>query len=188
MLNSFFSSRQKNITLNTIDNSDETTLNNTVQSKLDLSSIYQNDEFTKMNNYNDECYQESILKCININGKHEDQVKQVFIDNLKTCSSSYRYEENKFNANKQINNGDTSKNLNHYTQDPVAITNSSQNFDNNSLLYEDVDLNKQQQQSIEESRNEQENVIYDIINPNNERSVHHEIDYDSVIYATPRDA
>ena len=191
MFNSFFSSRQKDITLNAIDNNDETTLNNTVQSKLDLSLMYQNEEFTKMNDYNDKCHQAPILNCVNVNEKCENQVKQIFIENLKTCPSpylSYRYAENKFSAKEQINNEEASKNSNLYSQDPLATINSSQNFDNNSLLYEYVDLNHQQQQSTEESRKEQEKVIYDTINPNNEQFAHHEMDYDTVIYATPRDA
>ena len=44
MFNSFFPIRPKNVTLNTTDNSDETTLNNTIQSKLDLSTTI-NDEY-----------------------------------------------------------------------------------------------------------------------------------------------
>ncbi|CAF4336835.1 unnamed protein product, partial [Adineta steineri] len=78
-----------------------------------------------------------------------------------------------------------------YSQDPLAKSNASQKNDNNSLLYEYVDLNQpqpQQQQPIEESKSDQddEEVIYDVINPNNERPVQPETDYESSMYAIPK--
>jgi hypothetical protein len=183
MFNSFFPTRPKNVTLNTTDNSDETTLNNTIQSKLDLSSTNNNEKFTKMNDYGDKFVQTPTLKHVNINEKRENQEKQIFIENLKTCPSpysSYRRTENKFNSKEQIN-----LNSNIYSQDPLTITNSLPKNDNNSLLYEYVDLN-QEQQTNEQPKQEQEEVIYDVINPNNERPVQQETDYDAVMYATPK--
>jgi len=164
MFNSFFPIRTKNVTLNTTDNSDETTLNSTIQSKLDLSSVNNDNKFSQTH--------------VNINEKQE---KQIFIANLKTCPSPYRNAEKKFNSKEQIDN-ETNSNI--YSQDPLAKINFSQKIDNNSLLYEYVDLN--QQQSTEEQKGGEEEVIYDVINPNNERPVHQETDYDSVMYATPK--
>jgi hypothetical protein len=46
-----------------------------------------------------------------------------------------------------------------------------------------VDLNQSQPSSNEEPKEE---VIYDVINSNNERPVQEETDYDSVMYATPK--
>jgi hypothetical protein len=167
MFNSFFPIRTKNVTLNTTDNSDETTLNSTIQSKLDLSSVNNDNKFNQTH--------------VNINEKRENQEKQIFIENLKTCPSPYRNAEKKFNSKEQIDN-ETNSNI--YSQDPLTKTNFSQKIDNNSLLYEYVDLN--QQQSTEEPKGGEEEVIYDVINPNNERPVHQETDYDSVMYATPK--
>ncbi len=181
MFNSFFPIRNKNDGLNRTDNSDglnrtdnsdETTLNNSIQSKMDLT------------NKDDKYIQTPKLKHENINEKRENQEKQIFIENLKTCPSpysSYRRSENKFNSKEQINN-DLNTNSNIYTQDPLSAINSSNKIDNNSLLYEYIDPNQQQ----EEPKQEQEEVIYDVINPNNERSVVQETDYDSVMYATPK--
>jgi len=184
MFNSFFPSRPKNVTLNTTDNSDET-LNNTMQSKLDVSSINNDEKFTKMNDYGDKFVQTPTLKHVNINEKRENQEKQIFIENLKTCPSpysSYRRTDNKFNSKEQIN----LNNSNIYSQDPLTQTNPSQKNDNNTLFYEYVDLNQQQQQPKQEQQEEE--VIYDVINPNNERPVQQDTDYDSVMYATPKNA
>jgi hypothetical protein len=174
MFNSFFPIRNKNAGLNTTDNSDEATLNNSIQSKLDSA------------NKDENFIQTPKLKHENINEKRENQEKQIFIENLKTCPSPYRRSEKKFNSKEQINN-DLNINSNIYSQDPLANINSPQKIDNNSLLYEYVDLN-QQQQAIEQPKQESEEVIYDVINPNNERPVHQETDYDSVLYATPKNA
>jgi len=179
MFNSFFPSRPKNVTLNTTDNTDET-LNNTMQSKLDISTTTttNNDEkFTKLNDYDNKFVETPKSKHVNINEKRENQEKQIFIENLKTCPSpysSYRRTDNKFNSKEQIN-----LNSNIYSQDPLT-----QKKDDNNSLYEYVDLNQQQQQ---QPKQEQE-VIYDVINPNNERSVQQDTDYDSVMYATPKNA
>jgi len=189
MFNSFFPTRPKNVTLNTTDNTDETTLNNTMQSKLDVSTTNNNEKFTKMNDYNEKFVSTPVLKHVNINEKRENQEKQIFIDNLKTCPSpysSYRRSENKFNSKEQIN-----INSNIYSQDPLVNSNSaSQKNDDNSLLYEYVDLNQPQSSSSsssnEEPKKEEEEVIYDVINSNNERPVQEETDYDSVMYATPK--
>jgi hypothetical protein len=187
MFNSFFPTRPKNVTLNTTDNTDETTLNNTMQSKLDVSTTNNNEKFTKMNDYNEKFVSTPVLKHVNINEKRENQEKQIFIDNLKTCPSpysSYRRSENKFNSKEQIN-----INSNIYSQDPLVKSNSaSQKNDDNSLLYEYVDLNQPQSSSSsnEEPKKEEEEVIYDVINSNNERPVQQETDYDSVMYATPK--
>jgi len=181
MFNSFFPSRPKNVTLNTTDNSDET-LNNTMQSKLDVSSINNDEKFTKVNDYDNKFVQKPTLKHVNINEKRENQEKQIFIENLKTCPSpysSYRRTDNKFNSKEQID----LNNSNIYSQDPLTQTTSSQKNDNNTLFYESVDLNQQQQ-----PKQEQEEVIYDVINPNNERPVQQDTDYDSVMYATPKNA
>ncbi|CAF3410355.1 unnamed protein product [Rotaria sp. Silwood1] len=194
MFNSFFPPRSRNVTLNTTDNNDETTLNNTVQSKLDLSSVNNDEKFTKMNDYGDTFLQTPRAKHININEKRENQEKQIFIENLKTCPSpysSYRRSENKFNSKDQVNN-EIKKNSNIYSEDPLVKDNSLENIDNNTFHYEYIDLNQQQQpqqqqQSVQEPKQEQEEVIYDIINPNNERPVHQQTDYDSVMYATPKD-
>ncbi len=177
MFNSFFPTRPKTITLNTTDNTDETTLNNTIQSKLDLSSTTHDEKFTKMNDYGEKYLGTPTLKHVNINEKRENQEKQIFIENLKTCPSPRR-SENKFNSKEQIN-----LNSNIYSQDPLTKPNSLQKNDNHSLLYEYVDLN-QPQQINEEPK--QEEVIYDVINPNNERPIQQETDYDSVMYATPK--
>ncbi|CAF2491192.1 unnamed protein product [Rotaria sp. Silwood2] len=191
MFNSFFPARSRNVTLNTTDNNDETKLNNTIQSKLDLSSMNNDEKFTKMNDYDDKFLQTPRAKHVNINEKRENQEKQIFIENLKTCPSpysSYRRSENKFNSKDQINN-ETKKNSNIYSEDPLVKSNSLENIDNNTLHYEYIDINQQQQQqthSIEEPKQEQEEVIYDIINPNNERPVSQQTDYDSVMYATPK--
>ncbi|CAF4965235.1 unnamed protein product, partial [Rotaria sp. Silwood1] len=194
MFNSFFPPRSRNVTLNTTDNNDETTLNNTVQSKLDLSSVNNDEKFTKMNDYGDTFLQTPRAKHININEKRENQEKQIFIENLKTCPSpysSYRRSENKFNSKDQVNN-EIKKNSNIYSEDPLVKDNSLENIDNNTFHYEYIDLNQQQQpqqqqQSVQEPKQEQEEVIYDIINPNNERPVHQQTDYDSVMYAIPKD-
>jgi hypothetical protein len=180
MFNSFFPSRPKNVTLNTTDNSDET-LNNTIQSKLDVSSINNDEKFTKVNDYGNKFVQTPTLKHVNINEKRENQEKQIFIENLKTCPSpysSYRRTDNKFNSKEQID----LNNSNIYSQDPLTQTTSSQKNDNNTLFYEYVDLNQQQ------PKQEQEEVIYDVINPHNERPVQQDTDYDSVMYATPKNA
>jgi hypothetical protein len=175
LFNSFFPNRPKNVTLNTTDNSDETTLNNTIQSKLDVST--NNDEkFTKMNDYDHEkLVATPVSKHVNINEKRENQEKQIFIDNLKTCPSpysSYRRSENKFNPKEQIN-----INSNIYSQDPLAQSNSTS-------VYEYVDLNQPQPLSNEEAKEE---VIYDVINTNNEQQpVQEGSDYDSAMYATPK--
>jgi hypothetical protein len=183
MFNSFFPTRSKPVTLNTTDNSDETTLNNTIQSKVDLSTTTNDDKYRKMNDYDDKFVHTPTLKHLNINERRQSQEKQIFIENLKTCPSpysSYRRSENKFNSKEQIPN-ETNINSNIYSQDPLANTNSSQKLDNNSLLYEYVDLNQPHEQPKEE-----EEVIYDVINPNNERAIVQELDYDSVMYATPK--
>ncbi|CAF3454262.1 unnamed protein product [Rotaria sp. Silwood1] len=91
----------------------------------------------------------------------------------------------------QVNN-EIKKNSNIYSEDPLVKDNSLENIDNNTFHYEYIDLNQQQQpqqqqQSVQEPKQEQEEVIYDIINPNNERPVHQQTDYDSVMYATPKD-
>jgi hypothetical protein len=167
MFNSFFPIRPKNVTLNTTDNSDETTLNNTIQSKLDVST-----------NNDEKFVATPVSKHVNVNEKRENQEKQIFIDNLKTCPSpysSYRRSENKFNSKEQLN-----INSNIYSQDPLVKSNSSTSEKN---LYEDVDLNQSQPSSNEEPKEE---VIYDVINSNNERPVQEETDYDSVMYATPK--
>ncbi|CAF0826551.1 unnamed protein product [Rotaria sordida] len=192
MFNSFFPVRSKNIKLNTTDNNDETRLNNTVQSKLDLSSMNNDEKFNKMNVYDETFLQTPRTKHVNINEKRENQEKQIFIENLKTCPSpysSYRRSDNKFNSKEQINN-EITKNSNIYSQDPLVKSNSLENIDNNTFHYEYIDLNQQQQQqqhqqSIEEPK--QEEIIYDVINPNNERPVHQQTDYDSVMYAIPKD-
>lgn len=170
-----------------------------MQSKLDLSSVNNDEKYTKINNFDDKSPKNPPLKHININEKRENQEKQVFIENLKACSSpysSYRRSENKFNAKEPVVNIETNKNSNIYSEDPLVKTNSSQNIDNDSLLYEFIDLNQekqekpQQQRVIEESKQEQEQqeTLYDVINPNNERPVQQETDYDSVMYAIPKDA
>ncbi len=46
-----------------------------------------------------------------------------------------------------------------------------------------MDLNQSKPSSNEEPKEE---VIYDVINSNNERSVQEETDYDSVMYTTPK--
>ncbi|CAF0895416.1 unnamed protein product [Adineta steineri] len=191
--NSFFPTRTKNVTLNTTDNSDEATLNTTVQSKLDVSSMNNDEKYQKMNDYDNKFVQTPTLKHVNINERRESQEKQIFIENLKTCPSSYsayRRTERKFNSKEQIDN-ELNSNSNIYSQDPLAKSNASQKNDNNSLLYEYVDLNQpqpQQQQPIEESKSDQddEEVIYDVINPNNERPVQPETDYESSMYAIPK--
>ena len=58
-------------------------------------------------------------------------------------------------------------------------------MDTNSSLYEYVDLSKKQEPA-QDSKQGQEEVIYDVINTNNERSNEEETDYDSVVYATPK--
>lgn len=188
MFNSFFPIRTKNVTLNTTDNSDETTLNNTMQSKLDVSSMSNDEKVKKMNDYDNKFGQTPILKHVNINERRESQEKQIFIENLKTCPSpysSYRRADKKFNSKDQIDN-ETNINSNIYSEDPLTKINSSQKNDNNSLFYEYVDLNEPKQSSTEEPKEEEEEVIYDVINPNNERPVQQETDYDSALYATPK--
>ncbi|CAF4343961.1 unnamed protein product, partial [Rotaria magnacalcarata] len=76
--------------------------------------------------------------------------------------------------------------------EPLAQIKFSENLDNDTLLYEYIDLNQSaEQQAAEEPKQEQEQqqqeVIYDVINPNNERPVHLQTDYDSEMYATPKD-
>ena len=160
-------------------------MNSTIQSKLDLSTVNNDEKYRKMNDYDNKFGETPILKQVNINERRESQEKQIFIENLKTCPSpysSYRRAEKKFNAKEQLDN-ETNINSNIYSQDPLTKRNSSQKNDNNSLLYEYVDLNQQQQQ---QQPKEEEEVIYDVINTNNERPVHQETDYDSVMYATPK--
>ncbi|UJR38170.1 hypothetical protein I4U23_030846 [Adineta vaga] len=185
--NSFFPTRPKNVTLNTTDLSDEVTLNTTVQSKLDVSTASNNGKFTKMNNYETEFVPSALTKHVNVNERRDSQEKQIFIENLKTCPSpysAYRRSERKFNSKEQIDT-DTNKNSNIYSQDPLNQSNVEQQNDRNSLFYEDVDLNPHQ--SSIEPTNEQEDVIYDVINPNNERPVEQEIDYEAPTYAIPKD-
>ncbi|CAF2256600.1 unnamed protein product [Rotaria magnacalcarata] len=193
MFNSFFPSKPKNVSLNTTDNTDETTLNNTVQSKLDVSSMSNDEKFSKANHYDEVFIQTPKAKHVNINEKRENQEKQIFIENLKTCPSpysSYRRSDNKFNSKEQIN--EKTKNSNIYSQEPLAQIKFSENLDNDTLLYEYIDLNQSaEQQAAEEPKQEQQQqqqeVIYDVINPNNERPVHLQTDYDSEMYATPKD-
>jgi len=128
----------------------------------------------EINDYDEKFVQTPTLKHLNINEKRQNEEKQIFIDNLKTCPSPYRRSQNKFNSKEQINHPETNLNSNIYSQDPLT---------NNSCVYEYVDLNQEQQPS-EETR--QEEVIYDVINPNNERVIPQETDYDSVMYATPK--
>lgn len=149
---------------------DETNLNNTIQSKLDLSTTHSEDKLTDY----DEKYPKS--KHVNINEKRENQEKQIFIDNLKTCPSpysSYRRAENKFNAKEQIN-----LNSNIYSEDPLG---KSPKPETNSLHYEYVDLNQSTPASNDEMKSDE--VIYDVINTTHERPVH---DDDSTMYATPK--
>ncbi|CAF1129219.1 unnamed protein product [Adineta ricciae] len=183
--NAFFPTRTKNVSLNTTDVSDEVTLNTTVQSKLDVSSVSNNEKLKKMNNYEAEYVPPSILKHVNINERRDSQEKQIFIENLKTCPSpysSYRRSERKFNTKEQIDT-EADQNSNIYSQDPLTQIKNEPKHDNNSLIYEDVDLNAPQ------PTNEQEDVIYDVINPNNERVVEQqECEYESPMYATPKNA
>lgn len=179
MFNSFFPSRPKNVTLNTTETTDETTLNNTVQSKLDLSTTHVDEKFTKMNDYDEKYLSTPKSKHLNVNEKRENQEKQIFITNLKTCPSpysSYRRSENKFNPKEQLN-----LNSNIYSQDPLTNSNASEKQEDNSLHYEYVDLNQAPSTSNEE-------VIYDVINTNNEQAVVQQgnDDDESMMYATPK--
>ena len=78
-------------------------------------------------------------------------------------------------------------NSNIYSQDPLANSDSTHKEDNNSLHYEYVDLN---QPSTSNDETKAEEVIYDVINTNNERAVGredvHDDDDDSTMYATPK--
>ena len=171
MFNSFFPSRPKNVTL-------DTTLNNTMQSKLDLSTTHTEEKLTKMNDYDEKYPVTPKSKHVNINERRENQEKQIFIDNLKTCPSpysSYRCSENKFNAKEQMN-----LNSNIYSDDPLH---SSHKPENNSIHYEYVDLNQGTPASASNEEIKPEEVIYDVINTTNERPVHEDIDD---MYATPK--
>lgn len=190
MFNSFFPSRTKNVSLNTTENNDESNLNSTVQSKLDLSLISNDEKITKTNDYSDNFFS-TPTKHVNINEKRETLEKQIFIDNLKTCPSpysSYRRSENKFNAKDQINL-EKPRNSNIYSQDPLGQTNASQDLNNDALLYEYIDLNQPtEQQNIEAPKPQQEDIVYDVINPNNERPVYSKVDDDEAgMYAIPKD-
>lgn len=188
MFNSFFPSRPKNVSLNTTDNSDETTLNNTIQSKLDLSTTQADEKFTKLNDYDQKFAPTPKSKHVNVNEKQENQEKQIFIENLKTCPSpysSYRRSEHKFNAKEQLN-----LNSNIYTQDPLVQSNSTEIKSDNNSLYEYVDLNPQEQPKHNEVQGgeKEEEVVYDVIHANTERPVQHETDYETALYATPKNA
>lgn len=184
MFNSFFPSRPKNVTLNTTDTTDETTLNNTMQSKLDLSTTHTEEKLTKMNGYDEKYPVTPKSKHVNINERRENQEKQIFIDNLKTCPSpysSYRRSENKFNAKEQLN-----LNSNIYSDDPLGKSNASQKPENNSVHYEYVDLNQGTPASASNEESKPEEVIYDVINTTNERPVQEDVDDESTMYATPK--
>lgn len=193
MFNSFFPSRSSNVTLNTTDHGDETTLNNTVISKLDLS-IGQHDEkkFAQIAEEKEEFHRTPALKHVNINEKSCSQEKQIFIENLKTCPSPYsshRRTESKFNAKEQLPvNPPTNSNI--YSEDPLSTGNATARQDTNSLLYEYVDLRQQQEQNPSSlpgtQSTEQEEVIYDVINTANERAVSNESEYQSGLYAIPK--
>jgi len=177
LFNSFFPSRSTNVTLNTTENLDETTLNNTIISKLDVSVAIQKEKSTKFDDDHEEFLRTPTFKRVNINEKRLSQEKEVFIENLKTCPSplsSTRLNETKFNSKEQIPT--TNKlNSNIYSADPLSKENSTSVEPNrNSSLYETVDLPIR-------TAEQQDDVIYDVINTTNERS-----EYDSVLYAVPK--
>ena len=190
MFHSFFPNRSSNVTLNTTDHLDETTLNNTVLSKLDVSIANPNEKSKKFADDAEEFLRTPTLKHVNINEKRLSQEKQIFIENLKTCPSPYsssRRAENKFNAKEQLPT-DAKLNTNIYSEDPLSTANPPVSQDRNSLLYEYVDA-RHEPSSIPPTRtNEQEEVIYDVINTANERvtPAAEETEYDSVLYAIPK--
>lgn len=184
--NSFFpSNRTKNVSLNTTDHSDEATLNTTVQSKLDVSSVSTDQKFAKMNNYESDFVPPAVLKHVNINERRDSLEKQIFIENLKTCPSpysSYRRSERKFNSKEQLAD-EPNKPSNIYSQDPLGASAVAQAYDNHSLLYEDVDLHQTP------AAPQAEDVIYDVIHPGSERPVppaNADDDDESNMYATPK--
>jgi len=187
MFNSFFPSRTRNVTLNTTaDINDETTLNNTVQSKLDVSTTQTDEKFTKMSDYDVKFVATPQIKQVNVNEVRENQEKQIFIENLKTCPSPYssyrRRAEPKYNSKEQIN---ANLNSNIYSQDPLGEAQA----DNNSLFYEYVDLNPEEQPKSEDEKDKitNEDIVYDVINSNTEQQpIQEEIEYDSNLYAVPK--
>lgn len=169
MFNSFFPSRSTAVTLNSTDHGDQATLNNTVQSKLDMSMGPTDEKLTKLNDYSEQFL--PVLKHTNINEKHQSQEKQIFIDNLKACSSPRRTEQ-KFNAKEQI-----IKDGNIYSEDPLS---SAEKPTNDSLFYESVDL-------AEKSQEDEEEAIYDVINSTHERIIiPTDPNDESVVYAVPK--
>ena len=188
MFQSFFPGRPKNITLNTTDMSDETTLNNTIQSKLDGSTLNNAEKCKSLNDYDETYRQTPTMKHVNINEKHQTQEKQIFIENLKTCPSpysSYRRSDQQVHARTPTGN-EAKVNTNIYSQDPLAQRNALLTMDTNSSLYEYVDLSKKLELAEDSKQGQGEEVIYDVINTNNERNIEQETDYDSIVYATPK--
>lgn len=186
MFNAFFPGRGPSVTLNTTDNSDEATLNNTIQSKLDFSMINGDDKTKKFHEDNNCFSQTPILQKLNINEKRQTLEKEICIENLKTSSSPYlpirRSDSSKFNAKEQLN-VNKKLNANIYSDDPLVSRRNSNKPETNSVIYESVDLHLPETQ---EKQIEPEEVVYDVINTTTDRILPDETDYDSVMYATPK--
>jgi hypothetical protein len=181
MFNSFFPSRSSGVKLNTTDHADESTLNKTVQSKLDDTPRPTDGKLMKTIIDDERFCPTPTLKHFNVNEKRENQEKQIFIENLKTCSSPYgshRRRDSKFNVKEQLNDQTPVSNGNIYSEDPLSTRSLSMKPENNSLLYESVDI-ASDEPKIEE-------VIYDVINTTHEPILSTEIDDESLIYAVPK--